>query len=67
MLSTSPTRIGSRVDQVEAVAVVALQVRDVVHRVDDEIDRHHIDAPASMPIAASIAAKATQLLDQLEE
>ena len=46
VLSTSPTRIGSRIGQVEAMAVQPGLVRDVVHRVDDVIHRHDVDAPA---------------------
>ena len=35
-----------RVDQVEALAVEAARARDVVHRGDDVVDRHDVDAPA---------------------
>ena len=34
------------IGQVEALAVEALLVREVVERVGDEIDRHDVDAPA---------------------
>ena len=56
------------IGQVEAVAVQLGLVRDVVHRVDDEIDRHDVDAPAfdaqhRHPRRQHFA----QLLDQGEE
>ena len=43
--STSPTRIGVGIGQMEAVAVEPGLVRDVVHRIDHEVDRHDVDAP----------------------
>ena len=57
-----------RIGQVEAPAVEALLVGDVVHRVDDEVDRHDVDAPAldadrRHPRRQSVA----HLLERLEE
>ena len=39
-------RRGAGIGEMEAAAVEARLVRDVVHRVDDVIDRHHVHAAA---------------------
>ncbi len=39
-------RRGAGIGKVEAIAVEARLVRDVIHRRGDEIHRHDIDAPA---------------------
>ena len=57
-----------RVDEMEALAVLALEVGDAVDGIDDEIDRYDVDAPAldadgRHPRRQSLA----HLLDQLEE
>ena len=58
----------SRIGEVEAAAVLALQVREIHHRVDDEIDRHEVevaalDADQRDPARPGLA----QLLQRLEE
>ena len=47
VLRTSPARCGSRVDEVERLAVEAGLVRDVVHRRGDPVDRHDV-GPADL-------------------
>ena len=58
----------SRIGEVEAAAVLALQVREMNHRVDDEVDRHQVevaalDADQRDPARPGLA----QLLQRLEE
>ena len=58
----------ARVDEMEALAVLALEVGDAVDGIDDEIDRYDVDPPAldadgRHPRRQRLA----QLLDQLEE
>ena len=57
-----------RIHQVEAVTVLAFQVRDVVHGVHHEIHRHDVQAPAldadrRHPLGQCVA----DFLDHLEE
>ena len=68
MLSTSPTRCGSGSIRWKQWPSRPRLVRDVVHRVGDEIHRHDVDAPAldaerRHPLRQHLA----QLLDQREQ
>ena len=63
-----PDAHGMRVGQVEALAVFAFQVCDVVHRRDDKVDRDDIDASAFDADRRHPARqRLAHLLDQLEE
>ncbi|EWS64077.1 hypothetical protein Y695_02685 [Hydrogenophaga sp. T4] len=60
--------VAHRVDQVEAGAAAALLVADVVQRVDHEVHRHDVDAPALQPHAGHPRRQdLAHALDQLEE
>ena len=64
----------SRVDEMEALAVLALQMSDMVDRGDHEIDRHHVDAVSYTHLDVykrqpytSIGKLVPQLRERIEE
>mmetsp|Transcript_13045 Transcript_13045/g.52044 ORF Transcript_13045/g.52044 Transcript_13045/m.52044 type:complete len:688 (-) Transcript_13045:2028-4091(-) len=60
--------VALRVDEVVAALALADLVRDVVQRVDDEVHRHDVDAPALQPDAGHPRRQdLAHALDQLEE